>query len=90
MHQVTPADLAAGVGRSPRYFARCFHASFGSTPRRWLVEQRIRQAAHLLRTSPDAIGAIAARCGCDNTSLFSRQFRAVMGCSPSDYRQRSR
>src|SRR5690606_8900440 len=40
----SPAELAEVVGLSPDYFSRVFHATYGCSPRDWLVRERIREA----------------------------------------------
>lgn len=42
---LTVADLAARAGMSPRSFARHFAAATGTTPLRWLLDQRIAAAS---------------------------------------------
>jgi AraC-like DNA-binding protein len=86
-HDPTPADLAELVGLSPTWFTRRFKRSFGRTPRTWLKEQRIRATAARLETGDEEIGVIAAIFGYSDIFAFSKQFRAVMGLSPSAHRR---
>jgi len=85
----TPADLAAELDLSPDYFARLFRRSFGRSPRAWLVEQRIRQAASAMANSTRSVSQIAIDFGYDDVFLFSRQFKQVMGIGPSAHRRHS-
>ncbi|MDA3961238.1 MAG: AraC family transcriptional regulator [Planctomycetota bacterium] len=88
---VTPAGLASAVGLSPDYFTRLFRRRFGVAPRAWLMEQRVRRAAELLHDqTARSIGSIADELGYCDVFLFSRQFKQVMGCTPSAYRRRAR
>lgn len=82
-----PRELAGIAGLSPDYFARCFRRTFGQSPRRWLLEQRIRLAAHHLVESERRVGEIAREFGYADVFLFSRQFKAVMGRGPLRYRR---
>ena len=82
----SPAELANAVTLSPDYFARCFGATYGLAPRRWLVEQRVRLGALRLLESTLNVSQIARELGYDDVFLFSRQFKNVMGESPRDYR----
>ncbi len=82
----SPAGMARRLGYSADYFTRIFRRSYGLAPRRWLLQQRLRQAAALLRESGDRIGVIAARLGYAEIYLFSRQFRRLFGVSPSRWR----
>lgn len=86
-HQrLTVSDLAAVVQLSPDYFTRCFRRSFGRAPRRWLVEQRMRQAALRLLESDLRVGEIADEFGYPDVFAFSKQFKLIMGSSPLVYR----
>ena len=84
----TPADLAAVAGLSADYFAQIFRRTFGTSPRRWLVAERIRLAAARLIDAPHlGVGEVAAEFGYPDVFLFSRQFRAVTGRTPSEHRR---
>jgi AraC-like DNA-binding protein len=51
-----------------------------------VVKLRLEHAAVLLDGS-DRISAIAQACGYADHSAFTRQFRAVVGVTPRDYRR---
>lgn len=89
-HDPTPADLATVVGLSSGWFARQFKRSYGESPRVWLKQQRIRRAARLLEDGNDAVSSIAARLGYSDIFNFSKQFKSVLGTSPTQYRDRLR
>jgi len=80
------ADLAAAANLSPDYFARLFTRTLGLSPRAWLVKQRIGVAAMRLADSALSVKQIARQLGYDETFLFSRQFKQVIGQSPTAYR----
>jgi AraC-like DNA-binding protein len=82
----SPSDLAAVLGLAPSYFTRLFTATFGCSPRSWLLTERIQHAAERLRSCDHSIGAVAEEYGYDNPFLFSRQFSHVMGLSPRAWR----
>lgn len=84
----TPADLAGSVQLSPDYFARCFRRTYGISPRGWLVEERQRLAALRLLESTGNVSQIARDLGYADVFLFSRQFKAVFGASPTHYRRK--
>lgn len=83
----TPRELAEVAGLSADYFARCFQRTFGQSPRRWLVEQRIRHAAQHLLETDRRVGEVARAFGYADVFLFSRQFKAVTGRSPLRHRR---
>src|SRR5690606_6844081 len=83
----TPAQLAKQLRLSHDYFARRFAATFGMSPRSWLVQQRVSHGAYRLVDTNLTISEVAAELGYDDPFLFSRQFKQVMGQSPRDYRR---
>jgi AraC-like DNA-binding protein len=88
-HQwASPADLARLTELSPDYFTRCFRRTYGEPPRQWLLGNRIKLAASRLLESNLNISQVAHELGYDDVFLFSRQFKAVFGESPTRYRQR--
>jgi AraC-like DNA-binding protein len=90
VRRLSPALLAREMRLSHDYFSRVFRRSFGVTPRRWLMQERIRQAALRLCTSVQSVSQIAQVFGYDDVYLFSRQFKDVMGQGPLAYRRRAR
>lgn len=82
-------DLARVAEMNPQYLSRRFHAAFGTAPKTWIMRLRVRHAASYLLASDDDIAAVATRFGYDSVFLFSRQFRAVMDMSPSEWRRRN-
>ena len=80
-------ELGAALGISGLHLGRQVQRTFGRPLRRWLVESRIRAAAHELRDGSSAIGELAERYGYPDVFLFSRQFRLVMGIGPRSWRQ---
>lgn len=85
----TPSDLARLLEYSPGYFTRIFQRSYGMAPRAWLLQQRLRYAAMLLRESSNRVSDIAHQLGYAEVYLFSRQFRQKFGASPKQYRRTS-
>ena len=76
------ADLAGlSLSQLERQFRRVFHL----TPLQWLTRLRIDAALELLR-GPDSIAAIGQACGFSDQSAFSRQFKALVRMTPSEYR----
>jgi AraC family transcriptional regulator len=82
------AELARAAGRAPAPFTRAFTASYGLSPRAWIVRERMRHAGRLLREGGLGVAEVAARLGYAEPSPFSRQFRRVLGVSPERWRHR--
>jgi AraC-like DNA-binding protein len=55
---------------------------------RYVLEHRISHAQRLLTTSREKIASIAFQAGFDSISRFNAAFKAVVGCTPRDYRTR--
>jgi AraC family transcriptional regulator len=82
-------EMAHFTGLAPSTLLRQFRRSFGKTPYRWLLEERIQHAKGLLGGSTIPITEIALDSGFSTPSHFSGQFRKLVGCSPRDYRTMS-
>ena len=88
--RLTPTDLAGAVGLSLGYFTRLFTATFGTPPRSWLVDERLRRAALALADSLLTVREVSRSVGYDDVTAFSHQFRQRYGASPRSYRPRAR
>jgi len=80
------ADLAAECGMSVDHFIRGFRARFGISPGQYRLREKLRQAAHLLRSGDEAIKSIAHAVGFADAYSFTRAFRGHFGVLPSDLR----
>jgi transcriptional regulator GlxA family with amidase domain len=84
---LTVEALAARAAMSPRTFARRFKALTGTTPHRWLLEQRLRLAEELLETTELSVDAVAARAGSGGADTLRHHFAARRGIAPAAYRR---
>ncbi|MFG2793787.1 helix-turn-helix domain-containing protein [Streptomyces sp. NPDC048419] len=85
---VSVGDLASLVSFSRFHFVRCFKTATGLTPYRYLTELRIDLACKYLEHGDDTIVHVGRRCGFSGSEHFSRSFRRIKGCTPSQYRAR--
>ncbi|MEU0118269.1 helix-turn-helix domain-containing protein [Streptomyces bobili] len=83
---LTVADLAARAGMSPRSFARHFAAATGSTPLRWLLDQRLAAAQRLLERTDLPMPEVARRAGFGSEVTMRQHFAARLATSPRAYR----
>lgn len=83
---LTVSDISAAASVSESECLRCFRSAIGTTPIQYLKQYRIRQAARLLSSSDAAVSDIAARCGFQDMSYFTKSFREQMHCTPTQYR----
>ena len=79
-------ELAGIAGLSTSHFGRAFKQSKGVTPHRYLTQRRVQRALELLAGTELAFSEIALAAGFADQSHFCRQFRSVVGTTPSTYR----
>lgn len=84
---LTTASIAASASISESECLRCFRATIGTTPIQYLKQYRIQQAAKLLTETGQKISDIAVSCGFQDMSYFTRTFREMIGCVPTEYRK---
>jgi transcriptional regulator GlxA family with amidase domain len=80
-------DLARRAHMSPRTFARRFRASTGTTPHRWVLDQRLLLAEQLLEDTDLDVGQIARRSGLGSADTLRHHFTARRRVSPLLYRR---
>lgn len=66
---------------------REFQTFFGFSPIQYLHLTRIRQAKKLLSATSAKIHEISEQVGYENTNLFIRHFKDIVGLTPGSYRQ---
>ncbi|AZQ32602.1 helix-turn-helix domain-containing protein [Streptomyces cyaneochromogenes] len=81
------ADLAAHARMSMRTFARRFNDEVGLSPGRWLIQQRVVRARHLLESSDLSVDQIAGRVGFATGASLRQHLHAAIGVSPQAYRR---
>lgn len=83
-------EVARSFGIHPNYLTRIFHEKFGTSPKKYLTDLKLKKACRLLTTTTLSIAVIASSLGFDDQLAFSRLFKKEFGDSPSGYRKRSR
>ena len=83
---VTTEQTAEAVGMSLRQFSRLFCESVGVTPKRYILESRLRYARFLVENSAMQMTAIAFETGFADCAHFSTAYRARYGSSPRNAR----
>ena len=81
------ARLATRAVMSERTFVRRFRATTGTTPHRWLLDQRLRRAEELLESTDLAVDRVAAESGFGAGDTLRHHFTARRGVSPAAYRR---
>jgi len=80
-------DLARIVLMSTSHFCRAFKQTFGETPLRYVMRQRMRRAQAIMLRSRDSLAKIAVDCGMCDQAHFSRVFRKIVGVNPGAWRR---
>ena len=83
--QVTEIADYVGINRS--YLYTLFRSALQVSPKEYLTTFRLTRAAQLLEVTELSIESVALSCGYQDTLVFSKQFKAKMGMSPSAFRK---
>lgn len=94
IHQNIDVNLSVNfianlVGLNQEYLSRMFKKSMGLSLKRYIINQKIEIAKILLKTTVLPITLISDRVGYGNYSHFTRSFRQIIGCTPSEYRKKA-
>lgn len=81
--------IAKRLDLSYEVFRKEFRERMGISPGDYRIRRRLDRARELLVSTHDTITAIAEELGYPNASVFSLQFKSLVGRSPEHYRRRS-
>lgn len=81
-------DVARVIHMNPSSFSRFFKRTHRKTFTRYLNEIRVGYACKLLIEDSDKVTAVCYESGFSNISNFNRQFKAIIGMTPTAYVQR--
>ncbi len=82
---LTVQSISGYLNISPEYFRKLFSSVCDISPRKYIINERIKRAKILLDSKEFSIGQISRMCGYENESYFSHEFKRICGCSPSKY-----
>ena len=85
-NDISVTGLAAIVCMSPSHFTRVFKASFGVTPYRFVMQERIEGAKDMLQTTHLSASQVAMAFGFASQSHFVKVFRQFTGVTPKQYK----
>lgn len=85
---ITLSEMADTMGYCPDHFSKLFSKTFNCTPYHFLLRRRLDLAKHLLETTLLSIKEISVRSGFSDPFYFSRIFKKIERCTPSEYRER--
>lgn len=86
---ISQREIAALVNLTPQPFSRFFRQATGQTFVRFVNLLRINAVCRLLLENDDCITSIAMNCGYNNIAHFNRQFMAIKGMTPRQFRERA-
>lgn len=82
-------ELATVAGWSVAHLHEVFREKLEITPHRFLMQHRLRVARERLASTNQPVKQIAVECGFADAAAFSHAFKAAMGGTPRQYRERS-
>ena len=83
--ELTVPQVAAELNICEVYLRRLFNRELHVSPKRYILDLRLRRAAALLASGYYTVGEVARQVGFREEKYFSVSFRQAMGCAPSRY-----
>ena len=83
---ITVMELAGLVQMSPSHFSRVFRASFGVSPYRFVMQERIGSAKNMLTTTKLSSSQVAMAFGFASQNHFVKVFRQFTGVTPKQFK----
>lgn len=87
MQNISLNQISTTFHMTPKYFCKYFKLNFNKTFIEYVNYIRIEHAMELLVNTDLSITEISISSGFDNFSYFIRRFKALTGCTPSQYRK---
>lgn len=84
--EITLEGLGSIFGYNEKYLSHCLHSLTGVHFTRLLAMYRVEYAKKLLAERKSSIGRIAMECGFSAVNTFNRNFKAITGLTPSEYK----
>lgn len=81
--------IADSVNVSKFYFCREFKRETGYTVIHYINNLRCREAQRLLSEGKHTVGEAARMCGFKSISYFTRTYKTVIGCTPTESRSKN-
>ena len=80
-------ELAGQIPLSVSHFCRAFKETFGDTPHAYLIRLRLEAAQAMMLETAEPLSQIALASGFADQAHLSKQFRRVVGETPSAWRR---
>lgn len=81
--------MAAEVNMSRSYFQHIYRETFGVSCISDVIGGKLEKAKELLSETSCTVSQVAAMCGYDNDEHFMRQFKKLVGVTPTAYRKKN-
>nr|WP_283094361.1 helix-turn-helix domain-containing protein [Paenibacillus sp. ATY16] len=88
-YEINSKELAASLDMNYSYLCEIFKLKTGSTIHGYNARLFMNKAIGLMKDSERNVSEISDLLGFKNPFYFSRVFRKIMGCSPSEYMSRT-
>ena len=82
-------SMAADVNMSRSYFQHMYREIFGVSCMTDVINGKLEKAKELLSETGCTVSQVAAMCGYDNEEHFMRQFKKIVGVTPTGYRRKT-
>jgi AraC family transcriptional regulator len=83
---ISVTELAGLVQMSPSHFSRVFKTSFGVTPYRFVMQERVEGAKAMLASTELPASQVAMAFGFSSQSHLVKVFRQFTGVTPKQYK----
>jgi AraC family transcriptional regulator len=81
------SEIAAAEHLTPFHFSRIFKQVYGTSPHQYVIEQRLKRAADLLRGARLSVTDVAMQVGFATPSHLTRHFKRYYGITPQQMQQ---
>lgn len=81
-------SMASDVNMSRSYFQHIYREMFGVSCVADVINGKIEKAKEILSETSCTVSQVSAMCGYDNEEHFMRQFKKIVGVTPTKYRRK--
>lgn len=85
--KISVGELSSLCGVSRVYLARLFTEIYGESPMKYISRLKIERAKELITAGEVSIASVAELCGFEDNAYFSRDFKKIVGMSPTEFRK---
>jgi YesN/AraC family two-component response regulator len=82
-------DFALEIGMSRMQLHRKLKSLLGVSSTEFLRNERLKAASNIIKNGTENISDVAYAVGFNNISYFSKCFKEMFGCSPTEYSEKS-